>query len=136
MQAISSEWDALTMCLVGIGSLPPSEFLRASGNAVGEDDQAALLAAGAVGDVCHRFFDAAGAPVSTTLDERVVGISADVLRAVPRRIGISGGPSTQEAVRAAVTGGWVNVLVTDIGTARRLLEEPVGPTPPAASPPS
>ena len=40
MQAISAEWDALTMCLVGIGSLPPSEFLRASGNAVGEDDQA------------------------------------------------------------------------------------------------
>ena len=63
------------------------------------------LAAGAVGDVCHRFFDAAGAPVSTALDERVVGISADALRAVPRRIGISGGPSKQEAVRAAVTGG-------------------------------
>jgi DNA-binding transcriptional regulator LsrR (DeoR family) len=133
MQAISREWEALTMCLVGIGSLPPSAFLRASGNAVDEGDQAALLAAGAVGDVCHRFFDAAGASVSTALDARVVGISADMLRAVPRRIGISGGPSKQEAVRAAVTGGWVNVLVTDIGTAHRLLEEPAGPTEPGTT---
>jgi len=124
MQAIEQEWAGLTMCLVGIGSLPPSEFLRASGNAVDAEDQAALVVAGAVGDVCHRFFDAAGASVSTALDERVVGISADALRAVPRRIGISGGPSKAEAVRAAVTGGWVNVLVTDIGTAHRLLEEP------------
>ncbi|MGI3785607.1 MAG: sugar-binding transcriptional regulator, partial [Janthinobacterium lividum] len=52
MQAISREWAALTMCLVGIGSLPPSEFLRASGNAVDAEDQAALVGAGAVGDVC------------------------------------------------------------------------------------
>ncbi|HEY0237368.1 MAG TPA: sugar-binding domain-containing protein [Friedmanniella sp.] len=123
MQAISEEWDALTMCLVGIGSLPPSAFLRDSGNAVDEQDQARLVAAGAVGDVCHRFFDAQGASVSTALDERVVGIGADALRAVPRRIGISGGPSKQEAVRAAVTGGWVNVLVTDVATARALLAD-------------
>ncbi|SEP69268.1 sugar-binding transcriptional regulator [Microlunatus flavus] len=122
MRAIRDQWAALTMCLVGIGRLPPSEFLRASGNAVDPQDQARLTAAGAVGDVCHRFFDASGAPVVTELDDRVVGIDADTLRAVPRRIGIAGGPAKRDAVRAAVVGGWVNVLVTDIGTAHALLD--------------
>lgn len=127
MLAIRQAWDSLTMCVVGIGSLPPSEFLQASGNAVAPDDQARLIAAGAVGDVCHRFFDQAGDSVSTELDTRVVGIDANTLRAIPRRVGIAGGSAKRDAVLAAVLGGWVNVLITDIATAHDMLEaaEPV-----------
>ena len=121
METVAREWASLTMALVGIGSLPPSDFLRESGNAVDPDDQAALLAAGAVGDVCHRFFDHAGRAVPSDLDNRVLGIAPDALRAVPRRIGLAGGPRKHEAIHAAVTGGWVNVLVTDIATAHALL---------------
>jgi DNA-binding transcriptional regulator LsrR (DeoR family) len=121
MEAVATEWASLTMALIGIGSLPPSEFLRQSGNAVGDDEQAKLLTAGAVGDVCHRFFDAAGQPVASDLDDRVLGIDQQALRAVPRRIGFAGGAAKHHAIRAAVTGGWVNVLITDIATARALL---------------
>ena len=74
--------------------------------------------------MCHRYFDTHGARVPDALDDRVIGISASTLRAVPRRIGISGGPLKYEAVRAAVEGGWVNVLITDVATARRLLDHP------------
>jgi DNA-binding transcriptional regulator LsrR (DeoR family) len=121
MEAVAAEWKSLTMALVGIGSLPPSEFLRQSGNAVGLDDQARLLAAGAVGDVCHRFFDPGGDLVPSGLDDRVLGIHPTTLRAVPRRIGFAGGAAKHDAIRAAVVGGWVNVLVTDIATAQVLL---------------
>ena len=121
MDAVATEWASLTMALLGIGSLPPSEFLRESGNAVSPDDQAKLLAAGAVGDVCHRFFNSAGIPVPNDLDDRVLGIDPDTLRAIPRRIGFAGGPRKHEAIHAAITGGWVNVLVTDIATAHALL---------------
>ena len=123
MAAVATEWASLTMALVGIGSLPPSEFLRRSGNAVDPADQATLLTAGAVGDVCHRFFDSAGNAVPSNLDDRVLGVDPDTLRAVPRRIGFAGGPSKHDAIRAAVVGGWVNVLVTDIATARALLPD-------------
>lgn len=122
MAAVATEWANLTMALVGIGSLPPSEFLRQSGNAVSPEDQSKLLAAGAVGDVCHRFFDPAGNPVPSNLDDRVLGIDPAALRAVPRRIGFAGGAGKHEAIRAAVRGGWVNVLITDIATAQVLLE--------------
>jgi DNA-binding transcriptional regulator LsrR (DeoR family) len=121
MGSVAAEWSRLTMALVGIGSLPPSQLLRESGNAVDPTDQAMLLAAGAVGDVCQRFYDTAGALVPSDLDDRVVGIDAGSLRAIPRRVGVAGGASKHAAIRAALTGGWVNVLLTDTSTSAALL---------------
>jgi DNA-binding transcriptional regulator LsrR (DeoR family) len=124
MESVAAEWSRLTMAIVGIGSLPPSPLLRASGNAVDPADQDRLLAAGAVGDVCQRYFDAAGVLVRSDLDDRVVGIDPDALRRIPRRIGIAGGESKHAAIHAALIGGWVNVLLTDTGTAESLLRRP------------
>jgi DNA-binding transcriptional regulator LsrR (DeoR family) len=121
MESVAAEWSRLTMALVGIGSLPPSPLLRASGNAVDPGDQDRLLAAGAVGDVCQRYFDSAGVLVRSDLDDRVVGIDPDALRRIPRRVGIAGGESKHAAIHAALSGGWVNVLLTDTGTAQSLL---------------
>jgi DNA-binding transcriptional regulator LsrR (DeoR family) len=36
-------------------------------------------------------------------------------------VGVAGGPRKHSAIRAAVLGGWINVLVTDIETAETLL---------------
>ena len=55
------------------------------------------------------------------LDRRVVGIDPQTFRAIPRRVGLAGGARKHEAIRAALLGGWVNVLVTDMTTARALL---------------
>jgi DNA-binding transcriptional regulator LsrR (DeoR family) len=116
-------WPRLTMALVGIGSLEPSPLLRESGNALAESDQAALREAGAVGDICLRFFDAAGVPVRSAVDDRVIGIDFEELRKVPRRVAVAGGARKHSAIRAALLGGWVNVLVTDLDEARRLIDD-------------
>jgi DNA-binding transcriptional regulator LsrR (DeoR family) len=50
-----------------------------------------------------------------------VGIPADEYRAIPRRIGVAGGLRKRRAIAAAIKGGWVNVLLTDLATARDLL---------------
>jgi DNA-binding transcriptional regulator LsrR (DeoR family) len=113
--------DELTMALVGIGSLEPSPLLRESGNAFAENELPALTREGAVGDVCLRFFDENGEHVGSGLDERVLGISVAALRAVPRRIGIAGGARKYTAIHAALRGGWVNVLITDLQIAQRLV---------------
>jgi DNA-binding transcriptional regulator LsrR (DeoR family) len=111
------------MLLVGVGSLEPSPLLRASGNAIAEEDQAQLRGLGAVGDICLRFFDSGGAHVDSPLDSRVVGIAADTLRSVPRRVAVAGGDRKFTAIRAALRGGWLSALVTDLGVARRLAAE-------------
>ncbi len=116
-------WPRLTMVLVGIGSLEPSPLLRESGNAMAEADQTLLREAGAVGDICLRFFDAEGEPVRSAVDARVIGIDPEQLREIPRRVGVAGGERKHSAIRAALLGGWVNVLVTDREEAERLLAD-------------
>jgi DNA-binding transcriptional regulator LsrR (DeoR family) len=113
--------DHLTMALVGIGSVEPSPLLRESGNAFAGNELPALTRAAAVGDVCLRFFDENGTHVASGLDARVLGISAEALRRIPRRIGIAGGPRKYTAIRAALRGAWVNVLITDLQIAQRLI---------------
>lgn len=119
--ATCDAWTSLSVLLAGIGSLEPSPLLRESGNAIPSDDQTELRSLKAVGDVCLRFFDSDGSAVTSSIDQRVVGISTELLRQVPRRIGVAGGVRKHSAIRAAVLGGWVNVLVTDAGTAHALL---------------
>lgn len=124
MTGVAARWTDLTTALVGIGSLQPSALLQQSGNAIAPAEQDALRALGAVGDVCTRFFDAAGHLVASDLDARVVGIDPDDYRRIPRRIGLAGGERKHAAIRAAVAGSWVNVLVTDLATARALVATP------------
>ncbi len=118
---VLSSWAELTLVLVGIGALEPSPLLQDSGNSLGADELDELRSAGAVGDVCLRFFDAEGKAVPSDLDERIVGVGVDQLRSVERKIGIAGGRRKTDAIRAAATGGWIDVLITDLATAQTLL---------------
>ncbi len=78
---------------------------------------------GAVGDIGFRYYDADGALVRSGLDERVMGISAEQFFGIPRRIGVAGGAAKFQAIRGAARGGWINVLITDRDSARRLVED-------------
>lgn len=118
---VAEEWQNLTILLAGLGSLEPSPLLLQSGNAIPAGDQSTLRELGAVGDICLRFFDADGRPVASDFDDRVIGIGPETLRAVPRRVGVAGGRRKHSAIRAALVGGWVNVLITDTETAEAVL---------------
>ena len=121
VQAVLEVWSQLTVALVGIGTLEPSPLLRRSGNSIAPGEQEELRSAGAVGDVCLRYFDAEGVAVESSFDQRVIGISRDDLLRVQRRIGVAGGVEKTDAIRAAVLGGWVNILITDLEVATALL---------------
>ena len=121
VEQVVQRWSSLTMALVGIGDLEPSSLLRRSGNSLADDDQDELRSRGAVGDVCLRYFDAAGHHVESSFDDRVMGISPKQIKHIPRRIAVAGGPRKTAAIRAALLGGWVNILITDVEVARALL---------------
>jgi DNA-binding transcriptional regulator LsrR (DeoR family) len=116
-------FDRVTLALVGIGAVEPSKLLASSGNVFSAAELDHLRAQGAVGDICLRFFDHAGQPVWTPLNERVIGISLEQLRQVKRSVGIAGGRRKFEAIRGALIGGWINVLITDCFTAEQLLQD-------------
>jgi DNA-binding transcriptional regulator LsrR (DeoR family) len=111
----------VSMALVGIGSIEPSRLLAASGNVFSPGELKTLSDRGAVGDICIRFFDREGAPVTTPLNERVIGMDLEQLRKVERVVAVAGGRRKTAAIRGALVGKWVNVLITDRGTAERLV---------------
>ena len=119
----SALFEHVTMALVGIGALEPSKLLASSGNVFSKNELETLRAHGAVGDICLRFFDAHGKPVITPLDKRVMSMRLEQLRRVKRSVGIAGGRRKLAAIRGALEGRWINVLITDHFTAERLLQE-------------
>ena len=118
--ALRRQWAELTLALMGIGTLEPSALLRESGNVLAPREQRELARLGAVGDVCLRYFDRHGDPVRSDFDDRVIGIEAETIRSIPRRVGVAGGTEKADAILGAVRGGWVTVLITDLGVARML----------------
>ena len=124
VQEATALLKSVTVALVGIGAVEPSKLLASSGNVFSPQELEALSAKGAVGDICLRFFDADGKPVSTTLNDRVISIDLDSLRRVDRVVGVAGGRRKTAAIRGALQGRWVNVLITDFDTAERLLAPP------------
>ena len=113
--------DTLDLALVGIAGCTAETPLRAGGTFFSEEQLAAVVAGGAVGEICLRFFDAEGEPVTSPLDDVVIGVTLDQLRAAKRRWAVAGGPGKYRAIRAALLGGWVDTFVTDAVTARWLL---------------
>ena len=110
------------MILMGIGCLTPSRLLFKSGNVLDAEDMQELRAHGAIGDICLRFYDADGELVDSHFNRRVVGISAEQIRATPRRVAVAGGKRKIEAIRGALRGKWVTTLITDLHVAQALLD--------------
>ena len=124
VRATIEAWGRVTTLLVGVGTFPASPLLAASGNALEKSEEQQLAKAGAVGEICLRYFNGEGNVMSPEIEERVISMDAKTMKQIPRRIGVAGGAKKLAAIRAAVEGGWINVLITDSEIARQLLEPP------------
>ncbi len=123
VQQAVSLFDDITLALLGIGSIEPSKLLASSGNVFSKEELAALSKAGAVGDICLRFFDAQGRQITTPRSERVIGMSLQQMKSRKRSVGIAGGQRKIPAILGALRGNWINVLITDRFTATELLKQ-------------
>lgn len=110
----------LSLAIVGIGAVEPSELLARSGNVFSRQEMAMLNEAGAVGEISFRFYDKDGKPVETPLNERVIGISLGDLKRADRVMALAGGESKTQAIAGALKLGVIDVFVTDKFTAARL----------------
>jgi len=116
-------FDHVTTALVGIGSIEPSPLLAQSGNIFAPQELELLRQANAVGDILLRFFDHNGNLVETGLEKRVISMSLEQLSKASRAVGVAGGSRKYAAILGALRGKWINILVTDHFTARRLANE-------------
>jgi DNA-binding transcriptional regulator LsrR (DeoR family) len=115
-------FGSITLAIVGIGAVEPSELLVRSGNIFSSRELADLAEAGAVGDISLRFFDKDGKAVKTPLDERVLGLPLEDLGRVERVLALAGGAKKTNAIAGALRVGVIDMLVTDKFTAQRLID--------------
>lgn len=110
------------VALLGIGStaLEYSSFYLAGYVTRREIEE--LRRAGGVGDVCGLHFDRNGQPACNDFCERLVSIRKQDLLAIPIRLGVAGGEGKAEAILGALRSKYVNVLVVDNVTARKVLD--------------
>lgn len=109
------------LVLFGVGSNQPRISSLVRTGYLSEVQSRRLLQSGAVGTVCGLQIDARGRPFPCPWNERLVGIDAEALLRIPRRVGVAAGLEKAEAVRAALHGGLIGTLVADEGLARALL---------------
>jgi DNA-binding transcriptional regulator LsrR (DeoR family) len=110
------------VALLGIGTTSPdySSFYLAGYVTRRELDE--LRKAGAIGDVCGLHFDINGQPACEDFCERLVSIRRPDLLSIPVRLGVAGGEGKANAILGALRSRYVNVLVIDSTTARKVLE--------------
>ena len=121
VRAATKHFEAMDLVLVGIGAVEPSRLLASSGNVFSSQELSQLRKQGAAGDLCLQFFDSEGVPVHTELSERVIGMSLQQIKKAKRVVALAGGKRKVEAIRGALRGQWIDVLITDSWTAKAIV---------------
>ncbi|MGH7903353.1 MAG: sugar-binding transcriptional regulator [Candidatus Dormibacteraceae bacterium] len=102
------------MAFVGVGATGQgSSGLLFNPTYLRLEELAELRRSNAVGDIAGRCFDARGRPCPLSFDDRIIGLDLAAIREVPIVVGIAAGAHKGAALRAALEGGLINVLVTD-----------------------
>ena len=118
------------VALVGLGTLGNSVFVERGTLDVAMIRE--LEKAGAVGEMCGRFFDAQGEECATAWRDRVISVQLAQLRKIPQVIGVVSGTARSAAILAAIAGGMIKSLVIDeLGASALLTAAP--PKPPASA---
>lgn len=121
IQRVLSLWKSAACAVVGVGAPP---LTRSSiSNSVPRDVPGLEEA---VGDICLRFFNRAGAPVPYPGIERLIALDLPDVKALPASIAVAVGREKVSGILAGAAAGYFNRLVTDPPTASLVLAAATG----------
>ena len=108
------------IAIFGIGALHQSTMVREG--YISRDIIAELENAGAVGDIALHFIDAQGKLIDHPVSDQIVSGDISKTRSNARHaIGVAVGDAKVPVIRAALSGRWLDALITDLPTANLLL---------------
>lgn len=120
--AVLEDGRTVDIAIVGVGSVT-NETTAVDMGYLKEEEIASLKADGAAGDLNSSFFDGMGRLVDSPINDRIIGIGLEDIRAIPEVIAIAEGEYKTDSLHIALKAGFINVLVTDDKTAERLIEK-------------
>jgi len=114
--------EKVDIAFVGIGPEIEKSTLKETGYFI-EEEIEKLKEHNSVGDVCWRFFNKNGKIANKEIDKRTIGVSLDSLTEMKTVVGVAGGEEKVDSILASLKGGFLDVLITDQNTARKVLEK-------------
>lgn len=111
--------EKVNTALVGLGDIGPDSTLIKE-SCFSAEDFKYLESLGVAGDVNLIFINENGEYVPNKIDERIVRISQKRLKKVKNIIGIAFGERKVKVILGALKGRFINMLITDEETARRI----------------
>ena len=110
------------IALIGVGVCNENALLARAGY-ITKSELQQLRALGAVGEIGCRFYDSHGNECRSDVDDRTISIRLADLRQIPTKICVAAGLNKVPAIKGAIAGGYIDILVTDLVTAHALLGE-------------
>ena len=109
--------------IAGIGNAARAEELFLQGNVAIKPHL--LLEPGqyVAGEIGSHIFDINGNPIRMNIQNHIIAVELEDYRKIPTRIGVAGSEEKLSAIRGAMLGQYINVLITDTRAAKLLCEE-------------
>lgn len=120
---IFDDFRKLDVLVMGIGATSTcTDPTMIQGGYITSEEIKALVENGVAGNVALQFFDENGDTEKfQAFNERVAGMPKDMIKRVRSRIGIGGGEDRAKAIKGAIQGGFINILITNNACAEKLL---------------
>ena len=113
--------NELDVALVGIG-YPNQNSATMKTGYYDRDDIKEFKKRKVAGDVSMQMYDIHGQTKPYEADNNVIGVNIKKLRRVPYSIGVAGGIDKINAIQGAISGRYINVLITDVDCAKELIK--------------
>lgn len=118
---IEKLWERLDAVLLGASGLGPDTSLGKSG-VFSADELRSMRDAGAVCVINFLLLDEEGHIVEHPIADRIINLPLEQLRRVPHSVVVAAGTDKVDAIRVALKSGLVSTLVSDVDTAKALME--------------
>jgi DNA-binding transcriptional regulator LsrR (DeoR family) len=110
------------VALVGIGSASSSSSEMVFSEYKATKTERDSLVSEYAGDIAARLYKKDGTPLSAKLDARVIGLTLDEIRKIPRVIGVASGAEKVLGVVGAARAGLIDTLIVDLACANSVIK--------------
>lgn len=107
--------------IIGIGTTTDEATMLKTG-IVRKETFELLKVKGAVGDIIAYFFDENGNIVENELNDHLISYPLNDLSKLDNVVAVAGGQLKRKAIKAALKGNYMDILITDEDTANWLME--------------
>lgn len=108
---------------IGIGTNQQGTNVLTQAGYLSREESHSIKERGGTAMVSGWFIDLQGNCIETSANDRIIGLHPERLKRIPTVIAVAYGEEKCQAIQAALRGGYVDVLVTDTQTAKKIVAQ-------------